>query len=540
MRQRLVSSLLALGALFLLAGCGGDSTNSAPSAADAGARLAASSVAQLGSAAPYRPTGQIVAASNFRPETDGFSFENYGSGNQDLTAAQLVDLFGPEVCAQGQGASCVLAPPAQTWMTKENRSMQGGHCFGFSLTSLMMYQKLLNPLAFGGPTVPALSLFGNVPLQERIAESWALQDSSKVRGAAITGTPNHVLEFLIKALGNPSETYTLAIFNRDIGGISGHAVTPYAVEDKGNGRFAVLIYDNNYPKITRSVTFNKTRDTWSYDTAPNPEKQSELWHGDAKTRSAELFPTNPAVGRQPCPFCQPSELGTSRPSDRNLPASLTPGEYEEVSLTADPVNHGHLVIIDAAGRKTGFVNGKLVNEIPGARVVAPMLTRNFQEVPEPEYRIPRDVKFTVSLDGGPLQAPDMESVSVIGPGYSGVASNITLQPGQEQHLELTGNGASLSYRAGAGAAQTPHLEIGLQRPGSDYRFNVTTPPIQDGSAVTATAQPDAKRLSVNAANVKTGGRYSLAVAQLKAPRTQKAGRSVRVPAGGSADVALGG
>jgi hypothetical protein len=544
--NRGLARLLALAALvavavLVVAGCGGSSKKkqSIPTGANAGARIAASPATELGSVQAYTPTGRIVADSGFRPAVNGFRFGNYTTGYQDLTPAAMVDLFGPQVCASRQSVECVLTPPAQAWMAAENQGMQGGHCFGFSVTSLMMYHSLLNPLDFGGPTVPALPLFGNSPLQGRIAESFVLQDSPQVERAFLPGTPNEVLDTLMARLPDKKESYTLGIFNRMHD--KGHAVTPYAVEDRGSGKFAVLIYDNNYPNITRAVLFDRRLNTWSYEAAANPQEPSVLFDGDATTNPAVLIPTTPGVGVQPCSFCSTLRRApTPGFSARGLPASLTPGEYEEVSLAADGVNHGHLLLTDSAGHRTGYVDGKLMNEIPGARVITPLLARNFEQTPEPSYRIPRGVKFTISLDGGELKAPDAESVSVIGPGYSAVASNLTLRPDQRDQLQVTGNGTSMQYQAGAGHTQSPHLELGLQLPGNDYRFAVTAPPLKGGSAVTAVARPAAKQLTLDAAGAKSAGSYSLTVTQLRPSGSQAArGRAVMVPSGGSARVRLG-
>jgi hypothetical protein len=526
----------------LVAGCGGDSNETTPTAANAGARLAASSAAQPGAAQPYSPNGRIVADSGFRPDTDGFSFENYGPGTQDLTVAEMVDLFGSGrgVCASGQGPSCVLTPPAEAWMAMQNQAMQGGHCTGFSITALMMFQKLLDPLRYGGPSVPALALYGNPPLQGRIAESWVLWESPRIQLGLIRRTPNQMLAELINKLGDSGETYTLAMYASESPSAPGHAVTPYAVEDLGGGKLAVLIYDNNYPQITRAVMFDRNGNSWSYDAAPNPDQASALWSGQGTINELILLPTTPGLGIQPCPFCStPGRSGTLRFSANGAPSSLIPGKYEEIALAADTVNHGHLVITDTAGRKTGFVNGEFVNQIPGARVTRSLLARNYEQTPEPRYRVPRDKKFTITLDGDPLKAPDKESVTVIGPGYSVVASNITLRPGRQVHLRLSGGGTALSYRAGPGQTQLPHIEIGLQRPGSDYRFAVSTPPIKGGSTLTAVAKPEAQQLKLDAAGVEKPGEYGLAVTQLRPSGAQPAsGRTVRIPGGGSAQLDL--
>src|SRR5205807_2452983 len=162
----------------------------------------------------YTPTGPLVADNGFRPETDGFAFENYGTapeGHQprvNLGPDEMRKLFGDAVCADAQSGKCDLIPPAQQWMDQSNKGTEGGH-----------------------------------------------------------------------------------------------AVTPYAVEDAGGGVFNVLIYDNNFPKVTRAIKIDRNANTWSYDAATNPQNPSELYQGDASTKTIDVEPTSPGVGPKSCPFC---------------------------------------------------------------------------------------------------------------------------------------------------------------------------------------------------------------------------------------------
>ena len=70
------------------------------------------------------------------------------------------------------------------------------------------------------------------------------------------------------------ETYTIGVYKPD--GSDGHAVTPFALEDQPDGRTAILVYDNNYPKEVRRVMVDSQANTWSYEAAVNAQAESEL------------------------------------------------------------------------------------------------------------------------------------------------------------------------------------------------------------------------------------------------------------------------
>jgi hypothetical protein len=109
-----ISALCTVLAL-VLAGCGGSSSKPKTTKIDTPAKVARRAsllggATSAGQAASYVPQGKIVADSGFRPALNGFAFENYGNdaGPINLTPLNVEDLFGPQVCAAGSGASCVL------------------------------------------------------------------------------------------------------------------------------------------------------------------------------------------------------------------------------------------------------------------------------------------------------------------------------------------------------------------------------------------------------------------------------------------------
>lgn len=249
------------------------------------------------------PAGPLVADSGFRPQSDGFSFGNYDCNanttnhscvppETNLTAAEMRELFGDTVCASTPSDTCRLTAAAQTFMNKQNVALpKGGHCFGFSVASLQLWKRLITPEQFGATTTPGIQLRNNQAIQREIAYAFVTQNFTRVHAAQLVGTPNQILNSLISLLtSNASDTYTIGFHNGKTG--DGHAVTPYAVEDLGSGRYAVLIYDNNYPgDSTRAMIFDRTTNTWAYQLEP-----SLIWRGSAADPEISLVPTSATLG----------------------------------------------------------------------------------------------------------------------------------------------------------------------------------------------------------------------------------------------------
>jgi hypothetical protein len=457
------STFLAVAVALLLAGCGGGSSDQkhksfrAPQLGSS-AGLVRGYGASAGSDQSYVPTGKIVADSNFRPWENGFSFENYGNdaGPQNMTPVQVEDIFGSQVCISGSGKTCNLTPPAQQWMDNQNKAMNGGHCMGFSVTALRMFTGSLRAARFGAPSPPKLDIQGNLPLQETIAEDWIYQDLPTVGKATVKGAPDELLKKLEAALNGGGETYTIGIFNAT----GGHAITPFAVEDKGSGMFNVLVYDNNFPGITRAITFNTNTNAWLYHGGPNPKDLNETYQGTASNQAMVLLPTSPGTHQQPCPFC--GRLGSASPRGYSVGSVLGKSEqYDEITLTGNPYNHAHLVLTDEKGRQTGFVNGKIVNDIPGAVVDRSLTIQNWNEAPEPSYRVAVGTFVRVTIDGSDLTKPDKENVTLIGPGKEFDVDEIKLKPGQKDYVSFKGGGTGINYETNADIGSPPQLHAGI-------------------------------------------------------------------------------
>ncbi len=471
----------------------------------------------------YTPTGPLLADDGFRPQTNGFGTPNYGdvlsdnSKPMNLTPAQMQTYYGNGVCVDATAPTCTLNPAAQAWMDQTNASMAGGHCFGFSVAAQLFWTGTANPSNFGAATTPTLAIPGNAPLQEDIAYTWAFQALPSVNNGVIKGTPVDIVNKLKTVLQpNPTETYTVAIFKAD--GTGGHAVTPYAIEDAGGGIDKILIYDNNYPGITREITVDTNANTWEYNAAVNPSSPSELYQGDANTMSMSLYPTTPGLGTQPNPFSGTAASGATGSTSAarsgtaantaTLTDDTTSAAMDEIWLDGSDTGHGHLVITDDQGHQTGIVNGELVNNIPGAQVEEQFSDEDWQVAEEPNYYVPDGTKFTVSLDGTDLKQADQESVGVIGPTFDLEVDNINLQPKEKDTLDIGADATHWTYSASS--VQSPDISLGVSDDSADYTFDVKGDSVPAGGTTTIDLPGEGGSLTLGTAN-SAHGNYTLAM-----------------------------
>jgi hypothetical protein len=423
--------------LLLLAGCGGSS--------------------------PSIPAGGVD--SGFRPASNGFSFKNYGSELSggtvptNLTAHDVEKLFGARVCADAAARRCDLIPEAQAWLDSTNELMGGGHCYGFSVLAELLWQHKLNAATLGAPTTAGLEIDNNRALQRELAYDWALQILQSVSSKRIAGTPNEILDRLAKVLSpHPSETYTIVFQKRN--GTGAHAVTPYAIKDKGGGRYALEIYDNNWPEKTRAISFDTKADTWTYDAAANPNEPDSRYEGDAESKTLWLFPTSPGLGTQPCPFCgKVPTAGSAGAESHNT---------EEISLGTVGTSDANLIVTDAAGHRLGYINGKLVKEIPGAQVDSVISNQDWKDDLAPSFVVPADARYTITVDGTALTHDDTETVAVIGPSFDVRIKDIRMRPGEKDTLVAEPDATKLSYTNSR--PQSPTFELGLSENQADYSF----------------------------------------------------------------------
>jgi hypothetical protein len=349
-----------------------------------------------------------------------------------------------------------------------------------------LYEELLDQEDFGGRTTAALDIVGNVDLQASIAEHFTYQFLPPIVEERVKGAPSEILDVLGDALNSGDELYTLGVYKPDLSG--GHAITPFAIEDKGEGDYAILVYDNNFPGVTRAVEVDAEEETWRYVSGTNPDDLGQVYEGDETTGTLELDPTLPVEEEfSPCPFCGGE---AAEESDATKGAGDS-AEYTEITLGGDPRNHPHLVFTDDEGRRTGVVDGRFLQEIPDVEVVKTFATRNWEGAPEPRFRIPEGSEYTITVDGSSLSKPARTSVDLITNGLFIEIEEIALEPGQKDEMYLP-EGYGITYQSNGKDEVAPNLYAGLVEGDVAYNFAASAVGVRAGSTLSLLVDQDEK------------------------------------------------
>lgn len=435
--------------------------------------------------------GEVIYDFGFTPEENGFSFENYGDelSVTNLTEDELRRMFGDEVCAQIDGGQCILTPPARQWMEQINEDMAGGHCEGMAVLSLMMYTGQVSPSDFGGNTASELDV-NDETLQREIAYWWATQATDPTASSVIRGTPMEILE-TVRQMDVNGETYTIGIYN-DKG--EGHAITPFGVEDKGDGLYAILVYDNNYPGETRELFIDSRDGSWTYETSINPQVETDVWSGNADTATLDLTPTSARVETQFCPFCE----GGFTSANKLAAADQLVNQF---FLDGD----GHILITDENGNRLGSVNGEIVNEIPGASYTRYRMLAS-GETPEPIYSVPAGLDVTITIDGTDLTEETLTDLIMIGAGYTIGVEGIYLTPGQVDIAYFYPAEQMIAYETETD--ESPSIIFGVENPDADYYFEVYGADMLGGGIITAWLDSSAGDLLINTEKLNGEGSFN--------------------------------
>ncbi|MFO0547622.1 MAG: hypothetical protein U0271_04485 [Polyangiaceae bacterium] len=369
---------------------------------------------------------------------------------------------------------CVPTPGAQAWINKANSGAGNGVCEGMAVSSLMMYKGLLEPASFQTGATQTFDLERSEAVRSVIGKYFSYQYSdptdSETRVMRNKQTPNEVLDTISERLKStdPEEQVTLGFYQR---GKGGHAVVPYAVEDKGNGIFWLRIYDNNAPGVTRYLEFDRNKNTWIYGFgAVNPQVAADKWMGDASTFSLDWTPLKLRRSKPVCSWCK---------------------ENQQEKQVFSPDN-GDVLIKDDKGHAIGFENGQYVNTMPNAGELFPRAYVPGGKSAAPVFVVPSSGNYSISIDGNGKGGSD--DVAIFGDGIAITIDDIKLAEDQVDTVFISEDGRSLKYSPGE--KESPDIRIALDGADADYLFAINDLDAQKGEAIELDLDPSTGRLKV--------------------------------------------
>ena len=302
--------------------------------------------------APELGDGKICVDNGFRIKADDFSFSNWGrsiEADANVTIQTLIDLFGHSaVCIGGPSTECVMRPQTVQKLDEWNNALAGGRCEGLATLSTRFLLKLDDPTTFKPDATRVADLQrGNQLLDSTIVYWWATQFLTEVSDRAATSrtkTPLQLVDDLIQGLAN-GVGYTVGLYF----GSSGHAVTPFAVTQRGK-EFIIHVYDNNFPGVRKEITVDGSTNSWSYSAArAQPDGSSIDWNGS--TGTFELTPMSSRKGPFKCSFCSTSTTATD--------TVLT-------IASRDPAAAGYTLITTRDGQRIEASPDGVINTITGS------------------------------------------------------------------------------------------------------------------------------------------------------------------------------
>jgi len=396
-----------------------------------------------------------AAGQPFTVERDGYKFRNFGNDTSrnwqdDLTAKDLFQLFGPQVCQQPNATvdNCTLTTSAEEWRIQELKGMNGGHSEGLAVTSLMFFEGKMTPVDFqtNATTVADLN-FPAQPLENYVARYVALQKLKEVfEKQLMDKKPSEIVTLLTNNFkASKPLPYRLSIFNSP-GYKDGHAMGVFGVEKMSETVYRIWVYDNNSPKARRYVTVDTAQETWEYFTANDPSKPAVSYKGTAATNSlwlSNVYDRQLAAGQYfACPFC-----ATSKPANR-LTALQSQAEAVEVGFTGE----GAILVVDNDNRAIGydFNQNMEVNEIPEARIIYNNGGLG-KQIP-PTYELPYPVSdaqamYTVYVSNEVVTATTDGMLSIVGNGFVMGVDYLQLDANEYYEIGFSPDGDMLTIMA---------------------------------------------------------------------------------------------
>jgi hypothetical protein len=377
------------------------------------------------------------------PRIDAPNIENWGEATH-LSRRDFVDTYGAGGTCPTNG-ECRLEPAAEQWYKRHfANSGEGGYCYGMSVMTTLFYRSIYAASQFDSDAaIPYDLTRPNTEFEKEIAIYQAYQYDStiqqQINSVRTSRTPNEILADIESEIGGHNlDPYILGVFGEvktfglwfiEVWQRAGHALVPYAVEDKGNNVKWVRVYDSNSPgSVDRYVEFNTSNNTWRFYMGDNFRSAvggEDYWGGDAGNhRDMTMVSMSAHTGQKPrLPY-----------ANHGSGASLS-------WLSSDAAGYGNLLVTDSDGRRLGFERGILHAEIPGGIPVIPI-----QVGPQPgmpAFYLPLgsyDVELTSAVNG-----PAMSEIEYYGGGYAFSVESIDMSRSTEDHLIMSTSDSQVHF-----------------------------------------------------------------------------------------------
>lgn len=302
---------------------------------------------------------------------DGYHFSNPGTAapRPDCELFKLIFSGLPIKCEKGE-------PINYTGLYEDTRHAFGtGLCVGMSSTSLDYFTGgLTKPRPVDTFSLGFEESWPNVAVYHGRQRSKAYWDATGPEWQAWTSDANtsalvdevyHDLEMALQP--DSSDPVTVLLWPKaNTSGKSGHAITPYRIDDTNPERPKVLVYENFDPGNPNFIQFDFSGSPYSFSYSFSD------WMWNSANNALVLAP-----------------LSIWHSADAVVP-------YD--GQTHVHSGGGEALISDNDGQVLGYVGGVLTATIPGAMPVFPWYTSDAQEPQELSYILPKG-GYTATISG---------------------------------------------------------------------------------------------------------------------------------------------
>lgn len=168
---------------------------------------------------------------------------------------------------------------------------------------------------------------------------------------------------------------------------------------------------------------------------------------------------------------------------------------------------GHILISDDSGNRLGYVDGKLINEIPNASYTAFRMDAS-GNAPEPIYYVPTSLDVTIEIDGRGLSTETLTDLVLIRPSYSIGLEGISVAPGQVDTAYFYPTDETIAYETTSD--ESPSIVFGIENPkaAADYHFEAYGVAMVGGGTITAMLDTKAGDLLINTEKLNGEGTFN--------------------------------